>query len=471
MKITFSSTVTSFYKTPYPSLTPLLTDSHRFAPNPSSSAPFAPSPPFDVDNFRYLLHVIFCCCSLKLVSVVAAASTSSSHRRWFRWWDCVALPDDIDSSDEDSFRMQIKELAFKSLQLLKKAIFDKECEPCILTNSLIDTLIHAYDEDYFIMWRLILNSLTISTSSVEDYFLYIDDLKNPDKEEAEKITQPNLYALGEDYFVYCQGTAFFPLQSCMNHSCGPHAKAFKRDEIRFELSQSGWPSNHNHSKADLKRRRGFNMYVDWRMAMVAWAVKPCHFIGGLIQAKSAKGFSGDYAAFDFELVALPSEASLSSMATFDPLGKMVLCAVTARLIVWRHHPWLIATSHPLTFRSLKLVTVIQYRNPTRNTTDKVRLSGFPRSYSEYHRQDSSMYLAFNARLRRQFPNEVWTIIYCWKALDVYFPTPLRERHLEFCSSRKSILSAGRSDSNSISSPFVSLFQSAAQVPQFQPEIT
>ncbi|XP_047983858.1 LOW QUALITY PROTEIN: ABC transporter B family member 19-like [Salvia hispanica] len=31
--------------------------------------------------------------------------------------------------------------------------------------------------------------------------------------------------------------------------------------------------------------------VNWRMGLVAWAVMPCHFIGGLIQAKSAKGFS------------------------------------------------------------------------------------------------------------------------------------------------------------------------------------
>ncbi|KAL4350194.1 hypothetical protein AHAS_Ahas10G0117600 [Arachis hypogaea] len=67
----------------------------------------------------------------------------------------------------------------------------------------------------------------------------------------------------------------------------------------------------------------------------------------------------------------------------------------------------------------------------------------PESYSEYHRQDSSMYLAFNAKLRRQFPNKVWTIIYCWKALDIYFPISLKARHLEFCSSRKSISSAGR----------------------------
>ncbi|KAK9914635.1 hypothetical protein M0R45_038404 [Rubus argutus] len=31
-----------------------------------------------------------------------------------------------------------------------------------------------------------------------------------------------------------------------------------------------------------------SMYVNWRMGLVAWAVMPCHFIGGLIQAKSAK---------------------------------------------------------------------------------------------------------------------------------------------------------------------------------------
>ncbi|KAK1325173.1 Histone-lysine N-methyltransferase ATXR2 [Acorus calamus] len=81
-----------------------------------------------------------------------------------RWWDCIALPDDIDSSREASFRMQIKELAFE--------------------------------------------------------------------EEAEKVTSSFLHALEDDYSVCCQGTAFFPLQSCMNHSCCPNAKAFKREEDR-----------------------------------------------------------------------------------------------------------------------------------------------------------------------------------------------------------------------------------------------
>ena len=62
-------------------------------------------------------------------------------------------------------------------------------------------------------------------------------------------------------------------------------------------------------------------------------------------------------------------------------------------------------------------------------------------------------LTLNASLRRLSLCKVWTIIYCWKALDVYFPTQLEARHFEFCSSRKSTLSAGRSESNSICSPF------------------
>ncbi|KAL5784404.1 hypothetical protein ACOSQ2_006796 [Xanthoceras sorbifolium] len=61
-----------------------------------------------------------------------------------------------------------------------------------------------------------------------------------------------------------------------------------------------------------------SMIVNWRMALVAWAVMPCHFIGGLIQAKSAKGFSGDSAASHNEFVALTSEsaANIRTIASF-----------------------------------------------------------------------------------------------------------------------------------------------------------
>lgn len=139
-----------------------------------------------------------------------------------RWWDCIALPDDVDISDESSFRMQIRQLAFESLELLKKAIFDEECLP-LLSLEIYGHIIGMFE----------LNNLDLVVASpVEDYFLYIDDLPEAQKKEVDEITRPFLDALGEDYSVCCQGTAFFPIQSCMNHSCCPTAKAFKRDEDR-----------------------------------------------------------------------------------------------------------------------------------------------------------------------------------------------------------------------------------------------
>lgn len=139
-----------------------------------------------------------------------------------RWWDCIALPDDVDSCDEADFRMQIRDLAFESLQLLKEAIYDKECAP-LFSLDIYGHIIGMFE----------LNNLDLVVASpVEDYFLYIDDLPTSQKKEAEKTTKSILDALGEDYSISCEGTAFFPLQSCMNHSCIPNAKAFKREEDR-----------------------------------------------------------------------------------------------------------------------------------------------------------------------------------------------------------------------------------------------
>ena len=61
-----------------------------------------------------------------------------------------------------------------------------------------------------------------------------------------------------------------------------------------------------------------SMYVNWRMGLVSWAVMPCHFIGGLIQAKSAKGFYGDSAIAHRELVSLASKAAsnIRTVASF-----------------------------------------------------------------------------------------------------------------------------------------------------------
>ncbi|KAI8551878.1 hypothetical protein RHMOL_Rhmol06G0221500 [Rhododendron molle] len=105
-----------------------------------------------------------------------------------RWWECIALPDDVDTCDEAAFRMQIKELAFASLQLLKAAIFDKECEP----------------SSFHLDAAFLSNSDLVVASPVEDYFLYIDDLPQSEKKEAERVTRPVLDALGDDYSICCQ---------------------------------------------------------------------------------------------------------------------------------------------------------------------------------------------------------------------------------------------------------------------------
>ncbi|XP_042448796.1 histone-lysine N-methyltransferase ATXR2-like [Zingiber officinale] len=137
-----------------------------------------------------------------------------------RWWDCIALPDDVDASDEQSFRMQIRDLAYTSLLLLKKSIFEDECAP-LFSLEIYGHIIGMFE----------LNNLDLVVASpIEDYFIYIDELPSPDKEEAEKLTRPFLESLGDEYSVCCQGTGFYPIQSCMNHSCLPNAKAFKRDE-------------------------------------------------------------------------------------------------------------------------------------------------------------------------------------------------------------------------------------------------
>lgn len=61
-----------------------------------------------------------------------------------------------------------------------------------------------------------------------------------------------------------------------------------------------------------------SLRVCWRMGLVAWAVMPCHFIGGLIQAKSAKGFATGSSAAYAELVALASESTsnIRTIASF-----------------------------------------------------------------------------------------------------------------------------------------------------------
>eukprot|EP00798_Chlamydomonas_sp_ICE-L_P030340 gene30340-35340_t len=71
-----------------------------------------------------------------------------------------------------------------------------------------------------------LNNLALTVPSpVEEYFLLIDALPEDKKEAAMKVTQPLLDALDKAYDTPAEGTAFYALQSCANHSCVPQATA------------------------------------------------------------------------------------------------------------------------------------------------------------------------------------------------------------------------------------------------------
>ena len=49
--------------------------------------------------------------------------------------------------------------------------------------------------------------------------------------EESRYAGPLLDALGETYDAACEGSAFYALQSCCNHSCAPNAYAFKRAQV------------------------------------------------------------------------------------------------------------------------------------------------------------------------------------------------------------------------------------------------
>ena len=62
---------------------------------------------------------------------------------------------------------------------------------------------------------------------MEDYFLAMDDLDEPCRSAARTVTVPVLDALGAMYATPAEGTAFYILQSCANHSCAPNAHTLK----------------------------------------------------------------------------------------------------------------------------------------------------------------------------------------------------------------------------------------------------
>lgn len=70
-----------------------------------------------------------------------------------------------------------------------------------------------------------------SPSPIQEYLEAINDLPETDRASVQLILQPLLAGMdinAED--VHVEGTAFYALQSCINHSCQPNAHALRSDD-------------------------------------------------------------------------------------------------------------------------------------------------------------------------------------------------------------------------------------------------
>ncbi|BDA42304.1 probable SET and MYND domain-containing protein 5 [Coccomyxa sp. Obi] len=139
------------------------------------------------------------------------------------WWECVAIPEDV--TDADAFRSDLRELASDSLELLKAFLYDDRF-PGLFHLDVYGSIVGMFE----------LNNLDLFVASpVEDYFELCHGEDSSLSAEEQHLTQlttrPLLDALGEAYDAACEGSAFYALQSCCNHSCAPNAHAFKRAHI------------------------------------------------------------------------------------------------------------------------------------------------------------------------------------------------------------------------------------------------
>ena len=68
----------------------------------------------------------------------------------------------------------------------------------------------------------------MSPSPVQEYAEAVDDLPNEERTSAQAVLRPLMDQLDLQADTMCvEGTAFYAVQSCINHSCQPNAHALR----------------------------------------------------------------------------------------------------------------------------------------------------------------------------------------------------------------------------------------------------
>ncbi|GMH37389.1 hypothetical protein BSKO_05262 [Bryopsis sp. KO-2023] len=129
------------------------------------------------------------------------------------WWEGVAIPEDV--TDGEEFRNDLRNLSTHAVQLLQSAIPASEQFPALFHPKVFASVIGMFEQ----------NNLTIDVPSPLE--LYLDDL-----DEGEHKTLHSLGIvkdlLSEAAEFPLEGTGYFPITCCINHSCVPNAMAIRR---------------------------------------------------------------------------------------------------------------------------------------------------------------------------------------------------------------------------------------------------
>jgi hypothetical protein len=151
------------------------------------------------------------------------------------WWDAVALPSDVLIGEEDQFRSDMKEMAEDSLSLFLEAVKHRNSRiiehfPALVHLHIWGSLIGMFELNNLSM--VVASPVPLWAQEVDDVE---DELTEENKMNLSKYKSIEEYGglqgIMECEFEWvCLGNAFYSLQACLNHSCVPNARAFKRDQ-------------------------------------------------------------------------------------------------------------------------------------------------------------------------------------------------------------------------------------------------